>query len=117
VLLKPRERGIELWTLRYGDEVRDPKPYFTDIDAGKADPKLMTLVKKLVDERSKPWDPKMVGDPVQESLLDIIAAKKKGKRVAKPKRAADEPEAPSNVVNIMDALRKSIATEKKKGRK
>jgi DNA end-binding protein Ku len=117
VLLKPRERGIELWTLRYGDEVRDPKPYFADIDAKKADPKLMALVKKLVDERSKPWDPKMVGDPVQESLLDIIAAKKKGKRVAKPKRAADEPEAPSNVVNIMDALRKSIATEKKKDRK
>ena len=58
----------------------------------------------------------MVADPVQERLLDIIEAKKKGakKRKAKPKA---EPEAPSNVINIMDALRRSVAGAKKpKGR-
>ena len=107
-------KGIVLWTLRYGDEVRDPAAYFGDIKAGKVDPKLKALVAKLIEERTKPWDPKMVTDPVQEQLLQIIAAKKKGKRVAKPKKSA---EPASNVVSIMDALRRSIRSEtKSKGR-
>ena len=72
----------------------------------------MALVKKLIDERTKPWEPKMVDDPVQDRLLEIIAAKKKGKK-RPAKTAKAEPEAPSNVVNIMDALRKSIASESK----
>lgn len=108
VMVMPREQGMVLWTLRYGDEVREPEPYFAGIDPGKADRKLLGLVEKLIEERSKPWDPSMVGDPVQERLLEIIAAKKKGKRPAKAKPAAERP---SNVVNIMDALRRSIASE------
>ena len=48
----------------------------------------------------------MVADPVQAALLDIIAAKKKGAKKAKAKPKA-ELEAPSNVINIMDALRRS----------
>ena len=110
VMLVPRDRGIVLWTLRYGDEVRDPEAYFGDIKGGRVEPKLKTLVTKLIEERTEPWDPKMVADPVQEQLLQIIAAKKKGKRASKPKRV---PEAPSNVVNIMDALRRSIGSEEK----
>jgi DNA end-binding protein Ku len=112
VMLEPRGRGIVLWTLRYGDEVRDRDAYFGDIKNEKVDSNLMTLVRTLIDERVKPWDPKMVDDPVQDRLLEIIAAKKKGKkRPAKPKESASEP--PSNVVNIMDALKKSIASESK----
>jgi hypothetical protein len=46
--------------------------------------------------RTKPWDPSMVSDPVQERLLDIIASKKTGKR---PARAKPAPERPSNVAS------------------
>ena len=89
VMLEPRDRGIVLWTLRYGDEVRDRDAYFGDIKNDKVDSQLMPLVKTLIDERTKPWDPKMVDDPVQDRLLEIIAAKKKGKkRPAKPKESA-----------------------------
>lgn len=113
VMLEPKGKGIVLWTLRYGDEVRSADDYFDRIEDGKQDPKLMGLVDQLVKERIKPWDPKMVKDPVQESLLDIIASKKKGrKKPAKAKVEAEEQ--PSNVVNIMDALRKSISTAGKK---
>ena len=112
VMLEPRDKGIILWTLRYGDEVRDESDYFGHIKEGKPDPKLMTLVTKLIDERTGPWDPGMVDDPVQDKLLDIIAAKKKGrKRVAKATPTSGEPA--SNVINIMDALKKSIASERK----
>lgn len=113
VMLEPRDKGIILWTLRYGDEVRDESDYFGHIKEGKPDPKLMTLVTKLIDERTGPWEPGIVDDPVQDKLLDIIAAKKKGrKRVAKATPTSGEPA--SNVINIMDALKKSIASERKR---
>ena len=115
VMLEPKGSGIVLWTLRYGDEVRDTDDYFGKIDGGKTDPKLMTLLKQMIDARTKPWNPKMIDDPVQDRLLDIIAAKKKGKKPVKA--AKPPPETPTNVINIMDALRKSISSEgKAKGR-
>jgi DNA end-binding protein Ku len=109
VMLEPRDRGIVLWTLRYGDEVRDPKDYFGDLKAEKPDPKLMKLVGSLIEERTRSWSPEMVNDPVQANLLELIASKKKGrKKVAAPKPVAAQPA--GNVVNIMDALRKSLAS-------
>jgi DNA end-binding protein Ku len=58
----------------------------------------------------------MVADPAQERLLDIIEAKKTGAKKPKAKSSA-EPEPPSNVINIVDALRRSVlATEKSKRR-
>jgi DNA end-binding protein Ku len=107
VMLAPRDKGIILWTLRYGDEVRGENDYFGNISDAKPDPKAMALVTTLIAERTKPWNPDMVSDPVQARLLDIIAAKKKGTK--RPARATAEAETPSNVVNIMDALRKSIS--------
>jgi DNA end-binding protein Ku len=116
VMLEPRGKGIVLWTLRYGDEVRDPKDYLDGIKAQKPDPKGLALVEKLIEDMSQPWDPSMVDDPVQTQLKSIIESKrKKGKKTAaKPKEKAPEP--PANVIDIMDALRKSLAQEKKKGR-
>ncbi|MBF9232410.1 non-homologous end joining protein Ku [Microvirga alba] len=111
VMLEPRDRGIVLWTLRYGDEVRDPEPYFGHIGAEKVDPQLMSLVSALIDERRRAWSADMVSDPVQESLLALIASKKRGKR---PQKAKGAPERPSNVINIMDALRRSLASEEKR---
>jgi DNA end-binding protein Ku len=112
VLLRARDNGIELWTLRFGDEVRDPKDIFGAIRETKLNKDLLDLVTQLIEERKKPWSPEMVRDPVQERLLDIIAEKKKGApRITKAK--TDDAPAPSNVVNIMDALRKSVAAEAK----
>ena len=108
VMLAARDNGIVLWTLRYGDEVRDPQDYFGDIETARVEPKLLSLVTTLIGQRTKPWGGDMVEDPVQDNLLKLIAAKKKGRQPAKPKRAA-EPE--SNVLDIMDVLRKSIAAE------
>lgn len=116
VMLEPCGKGILAWTLRYGDEVREAKDYFQEIDRDKPDQKLMRLVKKLIEERTKDWDPSMVEDPVQDKLLEIIEAKKK-KKPAKAKKGsarAEPQETPSNVVSIMDALKKSVESEKGK---
>jgi DNA end-binding protein Ku len=115
VILKPRDNGIVLWTLRFGDEVREPDEYFASIREAKPDPELMRLIGDLIKARKKAWSPEMVADPVQEKLLEIIDAKKKGAKKAKAKASA-EPEPASNVINIMDALRRSVAAAKKKGR-
>jgi len=111
VMLEPRDRGIVLWTLRYGDEVRDQKDYFAGIKPEKLEPELVSLVTKLIDRKTVAWDPTLLGDPVQASLLALIAAKKKGRRPAKAKPASPKP---TNVVNIMDALRQSLAADEKR---
>lgn len=108
VMLAPRDRGIVLWTLRYGEQVRDPEEYFGDIKTDKVDSDLMSLITALISERTKPWNPEMASDPVQERLLEMITSKKKGKR---PARREEAPERPSNVVSILDALKKSITSE------
>jgi DNA end-binding protein Ku len=109
VLLKARDKGIELWALRFGDEVRDPREVFGAKREAKLDPALLKLVSRLIEERKKPWSLDMVRDPVQARLIDIIKEKKKGAPRAKAK--AEPAPAPSNVISIMDALRKSVAAE------
>lgn len=113
VMLEPRDNGIVLWTLRYGDEVRDPNEYFKTIGPEKSESDYMQLMEKFIEARSTPWDPSIVDDPVQDRILDMIAAKKKGnsKKKATPKA---ESKAPSNVINIMEALKKSLEASKKK---
>jgi len=114
IILKPRDNGIVLWTLRFGDEVRDPREYFAGLDTVKPDAALMRLIGELIGSRRKAWSPEMAADPVQERLLDIIAAKKKGTKKAKAKpKAEPKSEAPSNVINIMEALKRSVAGAKK----
>ncbi|MGO8653118.1 Ku protein [Rhizobium ruizarguesonis] len=113
VVLEPRGEGIVLWTLRFGDEVRPEENYFEEIDE-KADPDLIPLVQKLIKQKTARWSPNMVSDPIQESLLRLIEEKKK---LLKPKKAAkgrkEEAAPASNVVNIMEALRKSVETDLK----
>lgn len=116
VMLEPRDKGIVVWTLRSGDEVRPSDPYFEDIDTKKPDAGHVRLIKKLIEERTRPWDPSMVDDPVQDRLKAIIEAKKKSGRKKTTRRKAAEPDqddrSSNNVVSIMDALRKSIESEK-----
>ena len=113
VMLEPRGKGITLWTLRYGDEVRDEADYFGALPPEKPQARLMTLMRKLIDERTVPWDPSMVDDPVQARLLDIIAAKKKSPKRRVRARAPEKGAEGGNVIDIMDALRKSIRSERK----
>jgi DNA end-binding protein Ku len=116
VMLKPRDKGILLWTLRYGDEVRDEDEYFGKIAHEKVPAKLMNLVTTLIDERSEAWTPDMVRDPVQARLKEIIASKKKGKKRTAAKEKERPEAAPTNVVSILDALRSSIRADKRSGR-
>ena len=102
-----------VWTLRYGDEVRDDADYFGTATSEKPAPALMKLVKRLITERKADWSPEMTKDPVQDRLLEILAAKKKGRK--KPAKAKAKAGTADNVVSILDALKRSLATEKPGG--
>jgi DNA end-binding protein Ku len=112
VLLEPRDRGIVLWTLRYGDEVRDADDYFAGIGKEKSESGQLALMKKYIKAKTRKWDASLVEDPVQENLLEMIESKKKKRKSRPPRPKAEEP--PSNVINIMDALKASLAKGRKK---
>jgi DNA end-binding protein Ku len=115
VMLEPRGKGIVLWTLRYGDEVRNKNDYFQDIPQGD-DPEIAPLVDQFIAQETKKWDRSMVSDPVQKHLLGMIDLKRKQMKT-KIKTSKPKP-SPSTgkIVNIMDALRKSVEKDKKSNR-
>src|SRR5689334_6230925 len=79
VLLEPHDKGMVLWTLRYGDEVRDEADYFKGIK-GKPDPKDKKLLASLIAEHTQDWSPSLATDPVEQSLRSMIEAKEKRAR-------------------------------------
>ena len=112
VMLEPRGKGIVLWTLRYGDEVREEADAFRETGATPSEAKLKTLVGKLIASRTTKWSDELVGDPVQDKLHEIIAAKRKAKGKKPPKPAPPAEPTGDNVVSIMDALRNSLKAKK-----
>ncbi|MGU3494375.1 Ku protein [Xanthobacteraceae bacterium A53D] len=111
VMLVPRGKGIVVWTLRYGDEVRAEDDFFHGIDKASGEAEAAPLIQQFIKKNTRHWDGSLVGDPVQDKLLEIIQSKrKKPKRASRAKATEAEPK-PTNVVSIMDALRKSLKKE------
>src|SRR5437763_15369068 len=73
-LLEPRDKGIVLWTLRYGDEVRDEAEYFKGIKS-KPSPKEKKLLASLIAEHTQDWSVSLATDPVEQGLRSMIEAK------------------------------------------
>jgi DNA end-binding protein Ku len=69
------------------------------------------MIKKVIGELTQPWTPRFAADPVQDTLLELIEAKKKGRKANPKKKAAEPQESGSNVISIMDALKKSLEAE------
>jgi len=106
LLLQPRGKGLLATALRYKDEVRDEKDYFDDIDNVKVSADMLKLAAHILDTKKGKFDPKKFEDRYETALKDLIKAKKAGKEpptLAEPK--------PSNVVNLMDALKRSAKGE------
>lgn len=113
VMLQPWDKGIILWTLRYGDEVRDEDEYFKSVKAGKPDAKMLSMVEQIIEDRTTSWSASMVKDPVQDRLLEIIKSKKSPKRQSKVAKAIEDDVADpqSNVIDLMAALKKSLESK------
>ena len=111
LMLEPRGKGLVARTLRYAYEVRSDKDIFEDIGDVKIEPEMLKLATHIIDTKLSDFDPTRFEDRYQNALLEIIEAKAGHKPI---KKAAEAPR-PSNVVSLMDALRKSVAAESGSG--
>lgn len=107
VLLEPFEDGLLATTLRYKYEVRDAQAYFEDIPKLNIPAEMRDLAKHIIDTKAAKFDPEKFEDRYENAVTELIQAKQAGQ----PLRAAKPEARPSNVVNLMDALRKSLAKE------
>lgn len=108
-VIKPCGKGLVLETLRYEYEVREASEYFEDIPEKIKVPKeQVDLAALLIESKTADFEPRLFKDRYQEGLLEIIEAKMKGKKLPTPAKQA----APGKVINIMDALKKSLEQSK-----
>ncbi len=103
--MEPRGRGLLAYTLRAHDEVRDAAVYFADIPAVKADAAMIEIATKIIDQLAGPFDPTGFKDRYEDALRELIEAKRKahGRTVT-----AQEPQPEAKVIDLMDALRRSL---------
>ncbi|OQM74855.1 Ku protein [Manganibacter manganicus] len=107
VVIEPLGKGMVLTTLRYNNIVRQPDTVFDDIKAVKTDREMIDLAEHIIEKKATRFDPSEFEDKYDEALLELIRAKKAGKKAPKARTA----EKPSNVVNLFDALKKSLAAD------
>lgn len=106
-VIEPLGKGMVLTTLRYDDTVRRPSLVFEDITAAKTDKEMIDLAQHIIDGKKTKFDPSKFDDRYEDALLELIRARKAGKRAPRAKAAPK----PSNVVNLFDALKKSLDAE------
>jgi DNA end-binding protein Ku len=118
--LEPLGKGLMGTLLRYPYEVRDEKEYFDGIQDVKITKDMLDLAKHIVEQKSGTFEPEKFEDHYESALIDLINKKRSGVRL--PAKAA--PKTGGNVINLMDALKRSLASEresapaaKTKGRK
>lgn len=104
VAIKPCGKGLVMETLRYNYEVRKAGQYFDDIKDVKIDKDQLELAEKLIQSKTADFKPEQFKDRYQQGLQEIINAKLEHRKPALGKEVKTH----GNVVNIMDALRKSL---------
>jgi DNA end-binding protein Ku len=107
--LEPFGKGLLGTTLHYAYEVRKPDEMFRDIPDMKVPGEMLKLAEHIIAGKQADFDPELFKDEYEEALIELLRKKQAGFRPPKGKPA---PARPSNVVNLMDALRKSVAQDK-----
>ncbi|WP_420102134.1 Ku protein [Bosea sp. (in: a-proteobacteria)] len=107
VMIEPFDKGLLLTTLRYDKTVRKPEEIFDGMGEEKIDPDLIDLATHIIDKKQAEFDPSGFDDRYEDALMELIRAKQKGKKPPVVQAA----ERPANVVNLFDALKKSLAAD------
>jgi DNA end-binding protein Ku len=103
----PKLRGLMAYTLRFPEELRNAAVYFEDIKDHKVDRDQIALAKELIRRKSSTFKPDKFTDNYEAALRELIDAKLK--HVAPPKQREREPR--GKVINLMDALRRSVGEQ------
>jgi DNA end-binding protein Ku len=111
VLVEPFGKGMLVTTLRYQNTVRKPDEIFDDLKGVKLDEDMVELAAGIVDKKKAKFDPVKFEDHYETALIELVHSKKAGKKAGKKVQKAKPETKPSNVVNLFDALRKSLAED------
>jgi DNA end-binding protein Ku len=108
IALEPLGKGLMGTLLRYPYEVRSETDYFDDIQDVKVTKDMLDLAKHIVEKKSAAFEPEKFEDHYETALVDLINRKRTGMLTgAKP-----APKSSGNVINLMDALKRSLADTK-----
>jgi DNA end-binding protein Ku len=108
--LEARGKGMLGLTLRYPYEVRNEDEYFDEITDQKVTKDMLDLAAHIVEQKRAKFQPEKFEDRYEDALKDLLQKKQKGIKIERPKIRA-----PSNVVNLMEALRASVQSERRSG--
>jgi DNA end-binding protein Ku len=101
------DRGLAMYLLRYPDELRAAAKYFGDLPASSDRPEMVDLAVQLIDEHTSPFKPEVYKNSYEVALLELIKEKSKGHKIKTPEPETSRPSG-RNVVDLMDALKKSV---------
>jgi DNA end-binding protein Ku len=108
IALEPLGKGLMGTLLRYPYEVRSEKEYFDEVQDVKVTKDMLDLARHIVEQKAAAFEPEKFEDHYESALIDLINRKRSGVRL--PAKAA--PKSGGNVINLMDALKRSLASEK-----
>jgi DNA end-binding protein Ku len=109
IMLEPWDKGLTAITLRYRYEIRDAKEYFDDIPDVRVEPDMLKLAQHILQSKATDFHPLQFVDSYEEAVVAMLKKKQAGLPVSR-ERAMPRPQ---NAVNLMEALRLSIAQERK----
>lgn len=109
MMIQPWDKGLMGTTLRYPYEIRDTKEYFEDIPNIKIAPDMLKLAEHILQTKEADFEPSEFVDRYEEAVVEML----KEKQAGIPVKRGEAAKQPTNVVNLMDALKRSIANEKK----
>jgi DNA end-binding protein Ku len=104
IAIQPLGKGLLGTTLRYPYELRDEADYFDDIKSPKISRDMVELASHILDTKAAHFDPSKFKDEYENALKTLVRRKAAGK----PVKVAEREERPSNVINLMDALKQSL---------
>jgi DNA end-binding protein Ku len=108
IMLEPLGKGILGTTLRYDYEVRKEKEYFAHVPSPRINKDMVDLATHILESKATKFDPEKFKDEYEKALRKLVQRKAKGHTIEAP----EPPERPSNVINLLDALRQSIKSER-----
>ena len=103
IALEAMDKGLIGTLLRYPNKVRDPAEYFDEIQDVKVTKDMLDLARHIVEQKSGSFEPGKFEDQYETALVDLINKKRAGTPITPKERPRGE-----NVVDLMDALRKSV---------
>jgi DNA end-binding protein Ku len=107
IALGARDNGLLGMLLRYPYEVRDASDYFDDIQDVKITKDMLDLAKHIVEQKSAHFAPDKFEDHYEAALTELINKKHSGMPIAAPAKPRGD-----NVINLMDALKRSLSGAK-----